>query len=118
MSAFSIVADESVDFHIIVALRDSGVSVFSIAEHNPSVSDAEVLAIAVEHNTLLLTEDKDFGELVYRFRMKHCGILLIRLIESNSGQKAKLTCSVIAQYLNELKNAFAVLDESQLRIRQ
>lgn len=118
MSNFSIVADESVDFRIVEVLRDNGISVFSIAENNPSISDAEVLTIAVEHNALLLTEDKDFGELVYRFGMKHCGILLIRLIASSSEQKAEITRSVLNQYADELKNVFAVLDERRLRLRK
>lgn len=66
MSSFGIVADESVDFRIVEVVRENSISVLSIAESNPSISDAEVLAIAVEQNALLLTEDKDFGELVYR----------------------------------------------------
>lgn len=107
----AIVADESVDFRIIETLRINQQIVFSIAESKPSIFDSEVLAIAVEQKALLITEDKDFGEMVYRFGMKHCGILLIRLIESNSVEKAKLTLSAFQQYSNELKDAFAVLDE-------
>lgn len=113
-----IVADESVDYQIVKTLRQVGYSLLAIVEISPSISDAEVLKMAVENNALLLTEDKDFGELVYRLGMKHCGILLIRLIEYASEEKAKVTVSAVQKHYDELKNAFAVLDENKLRIRQ
>jgi predicted nuclease of predicted toxin-antitoxin system len=113
-----LVADESVDYQIVKELRQVGFSVLAIVEISPSISDADVLRLAVENNAVLITEDKDFGELVYRFGMKHCGILLIRLIEFSSGEKAKITTSVIQKHLNELRNVFAVLNDNKLRIRQ
>lgn len=51
-------------------------------EQSPSASDAEVLAIAFKRNALLITEDKDFGELVFRFQKPHKGILLIRILQT------------------------------------
>lgn len=76
------------------------------------------MAIAVKQNALLVTEDKDFGEMVFRFGMKHCGILLIRLIEMPIDQKQKLTLNALEQHGEELQNSFAVIDESNLRIRK
>jgi predicted nuclease of predicted toxin-antitoxin system len=113
-----ILADESVDYQIVKTLRQVGYPVLAIAEISPSISDADVLNMAYENNALLLTEDKDFGELVYRFGMKHCGILLIRLIEYSSEEKARITVSAIQKHFDELKNVFAVLNENKLRIRQ
>ena len=60
------VADENFDFSIVHTLRENGFSVFAIAESFPSISDPQVLQIAVDRNAILLTEDKDFGELVHR----------------------------------------------------
>jgi predicted nuclease of predicted toxin-antitoxin system len=71
-----IVADESVDSRIVEKLRATGISVFSIAENQSSIMDKQVLEIAVSKNALLITEDKDFGELVFRFQLEHKGILL------------------------------------------
>lgn len=113
-----IVVDESVDYQIVKTLRKVGYSIFAVVETTPAISDTDVLNIAVENNALLLTEDKDFGELVYRLKMKHCGILLIRLIGCSSEEKAKTTTSAIQKHFNELKNCFAVLSENKLRIRQ
>ena len=113
-----ILADESVDYQIVKALRQVGYSVLAIVEISPSISDAAVLEMAVENNALLLTEDKDFGELVYRLGMEHCGILLIRLTEYSSQEKTKVTVSAIQKYYDQLKNTFAVLNENKLRVRQ
>lgn len=66
-----IVADESVDFRIVAELRKVGMEVFAICEEQPSIKDNEVLAIAVENDAVLITEDKDFGELVFRIKLPH-----------------------------------------------
>jgi predicted nuclease of predicted toxin-antitoxin system len=53
--------------------------VLYVAEMDPGISDEKVLAAANDINALLLTTDKDFGELVYRLRRISAGVLLIRL---------------------------------------
>ena len=73
-----IVADESVDGRIVDRLRLAGHDVLSIAESAPGTPDDEVLAAADMAGILLLTADKDFGELVYRRQMAHCGVVLLR----------------------------------------
>ena len=72
-------ADENVDFPIIARLRELGYRVESIAEDCPSIDDTQVLQWAFEREAVLLTEDKDFGELVFRQRLKNHGIVLYRL---------------------------------------
>ena len=62
-------ADENVDFPIIARLRELDYSVQSIAEDCPSLNDTQVLQWALERDAVLLTEDKDFGELVFRRRL-------------------------------------------------
>jgi predicted nuclease of predicted toxin-antitoxin system len=70
-----IVADESVEGPTVSALRAAGHQVLFIAETSPGIEDAEVLGIARPEKALLLTADKDFGELVFRNRETHSGIL-------------------------------------------
>ncbi len=59
--SYEVVADESVDFRIVISLRDIGFSVYSIAEEIPSITDQSVLSIAVDKKALLITEDKILG---------------------------------------------------------
>ena len=74
-----LVADEGVDKAIVDALRASGHTVKYFAEAGAGSSDKEVLAAASEAESLLLTCDKDFGELVYRQRLTNSGVVLFRL---------------------------------------
>jgi predicted nuclease of predicted toxin-antitoxin system len=74
-----LVADECVDFGIIRALRENEVEVFAIVEETASIMDNDVLKIANERSELLLTQDKDFGELVFRLKLPNHGVVLIRM---------------------------------------
>ncbi len=112
---YQIVADESVDFRIVIQLRQLGLTVYSIAEQQPSIRDDQVLAVANENDALLITEDKDFGELVFRLQLPHRGILLIRIVEAD--QKIASVVRTIAKYHIELLNKFSVINENKLRIK-
>lgn len=79
---YQIVADESVDFRVVTRLHEIGITVYSIAEETPSITDSHVLSIALENKALLIREDKDFGELVFRLQLPHHGVLLIRIEEA------------------------------------
>ncbi len=112
-----IVADESVDFGIVKTVRSRGFKVYSIAESNSGINDVDVLQIAIQQNSLLLTEDKDFGELTYRLQIEHKGILLIRLTGIERNMRIKLVEKVLSKHFNELINKFSVLKETGLRIK-
>ena len=57
-------ADESCDFAIVRALRDAGHDVLAVADVSPRAPDPDVIDRAVRDSRVLLTEDKDFGQLV------------------------------------------------------
>jgi len=59
-----LLADESCDFTVVVGVRVAGHDVVSIAERMPGVEDEKVIELAASERRLLLTEDKDFGQLV------------------------------------------------------
>jgi hypothetical protein len=60
-----LLADESCDFQLVRALRDSGHDVLAVAEISPRAEDSAVVDLAVRDGRLLLTEDKDFGRIVF-----------------------------------------------------
>lgn len=113
-----VVADKSVDFGIIKELRNKGYLVYSILENNAGTSDETVLNIANENACILLTEDKDFGELVHRLNLKHFGILLIRIIDSKRNEKINLVLTSFENHFLEFKNNFSVLSNNGLRIKK
>ncbi|HEY5406018.1 MAG TPA: DUF5615 family PIN-like protein [Ginsengibacter sp.] len=113
---YQVVADESVDFRIVLRLREAGLAVYSIAEQLPSITDKYALSIAVDKKALLITEDKDFGELVFRLQMPHHGILLIRIEDAE--YKVLLVVAAIKQNYNEMINKFSVINNNKLRIKE
>lgn len=112
-----LVADESVDFGIIKGLRQKGINVFSIAEKCGGIKDTEVLDLAVKNNALLITEDKDFGELAFRLKFQHKGILLIRLNDLLRKERLLLAIETISSHLHKLEGNFSVLTKNGLRIK-
>lgn len=113
-----ILADESVDAPIVLSLRDGGHEVASIAEDSWGLPDEAVLQRAWQEGVLLITADKDFGELVYRQHRQHAGVLLLRLEGLDEATKCELVTRVIAERGQELSGAFSVLSANDLRIRR
>jgi len=113
-----IVADESIDKQIVDRLRSDGHDVVFIAELDPGIEDEAVLLRSRESNSVLLTADKDFGELVFRQRLLHSGIVLIRLAGLKPETKAELVVTAFAQHADDLRLGFAVLSRRALRLRK
>lgn len=113
----NLVADESVDSGIIWRLRNIGIGVVSISEVSSGIKDAEVLKIATENQCLLITEDKDFGELAYRLKLVHSGILLIRLSDTPRKERIAIVADTIDKHFDKLQSNFSVLSKSGLRIK-
>lgn len=112
------VADESVDRHIVERLREDGHRVWYVAEMEPGISDDVVLALANQENALLLTADKDFGELAFRQLLHTHGIVLIRLAGLSPSRKAEMAASIVNRHIAELPHAFAVIAPGVFRIRR
>ncbi len=111
------VADESVDFRLIKFLRESGYLLYVIREEKPGISDDTVLTFAVSLQAILLTEDKDFGELTIRFRKPNCGIILLRLSGIPIGQKNNTVLNALIHYGDMFRTHFTVINPDKIRIR-
>jgi predicted nuclease of predicted toxin-antitoxin system len=110
------VADESVDKPIVDALRTDDHEVYYILEENRGIPDDEVLKIANNKNSILLTADKDFGDIVYRQKRNHHGIILFRLAGLNIEKKIQTIISALNQHHNEIENHFSVISKTHIRI--
>ncbi len=105
------------DYAIIQALRAKGFEIHSILEESPGIDDQHVLAIANRYKGLLITEDKDFGELTYRLNKRHHGILLIRLSGLPRVERINLVCELLFDHSEKLSQNFSVINEQGLRIK-
>lgn len=111
------VADESIDLQIVERLRADGHTVIYIAEMDPGISDEDVFRLANQQSAILITADKDFGELVFRKAFATYGILLIRLAGLSQTLKAEMTSSAIRERASEIPNSFSVVTPGTIRIR-
>ena len=114
----NLLADESLDRGIVDRLRQGGHKVVYVAELAPSTPDDEVLRLANDHGALLVTADKDFGELIYRYARVHAGVVLVRLAGLANDAKADIVSEVFLSRGAELIGAFSVISPGIVRIRR
>lgn len=111
-------ADESLDRPIVERLRQEGYAVQYVAEMAAGISDQRVLELANQQSALLLTADKDFGELVFRQRRVTTGVVLVRLAGLPSTRKAAVVASNLTKHRQELVGNFTVISPGAVRIRK
>lgn len=111
------VADEGIDQPIVKSLRQAGHTVWYVAEMSPSISDNEVLQLARDQQAILLTFDKDFGELVFRQNQAAYGVILFRLHGFSPQEKAELVTKITQDHEQSLRHAFTVVTPTKIRIR-
>ena len=111
-------ADENMDVAIVERLRQDGHQVWYVVEMDPGIPDDEVLALANREGAILITADKDFGELVFRLRYLATGIILIRLAGLSISAKSDILATTIQEHGSELLSAFTVVSPTSIRIRK
>ena len=116
----NIVADENLHDATVQLLRSARHDVLSISETAPQIDDADVLALAVRESRVLITQDKDFGALIYRRRLPPPpGLVLFRLagIEADGVPYFMLGCIATLTALTEWRGNFTVIYRHGSRAR-
>ncbi len=110
--------DENAEFRLAAFLVERGHDVTSIAHDYPGgLADHEVLAIARRESRILITNDRDFGELIIRRRLAHAGVIFFRLGTQDPQAKLDRLASVLADYSAQL-DQFLVVTERRVRVRR
>jgi predicted nuclease of predicted toxin-antitoxin system len=112
-----ILADENVPRPIVVWLRGEGHDVLYAAESRAQTSDDDLLSEAEAQGYVVLTEDKDFGSLVFRDRRNTHGVILLRMENRPAADRLARLQSVWAAIESNLPGHFIVLTEKRLRMR-
>lgn len=99
-------------------LNNFGYDIKSVRDIDPRMPDEEIIKLAYNENRIIITMDKDFGELVYHSLMPHAGILLLRLEDSDCIEKTKIVSNILKDYASQLSNAFCVYQNGKFRIRK
>ena len=110
-------ADECVDAGLIARLRAARHDVFYIAEIASGARDAEVMRLALAESRVLLTEDKDFGELVFRSKIAVPAVVLLRIDPVRHLLKWRRLEAAVARYGDRLLGRYLVIEEARFRSR-
>ena len=111
------IVDESTGAAVVECLRGAGHDVLSVAETTPQASDQDILAQAASERRILVTNDKDFGELVFRSGKAHSGVVLLRLHDESAANRVRVVMAVLEQHADRLSGSFTVATEGHVRIR-
>ena len=99
------------------ALAAQGHDVLSALERNPRATDEELLALAMQERRILVTEDKDFGELVFVRRLPHPSI--VRFVGMTVAEKVTAMRELIEQHADAMsEGSLIVVTQRRVRIRQ
>ena len=110
--------DESADFRLGQHLSANGHDVTSISREYPqALKDEEVLSIALDEKRVLITRDRDFGELIFRHRLRHSGVILVRFNPLQIELAKRAVDRLVAEHAHEI-DQFLVVSERGVRVRR
>lgn len=110
--------DESADFRLSSYLTDNGHDITAIAHDYPqALSDRDVLQIAHREERILIANDRDFGELIFRLGLPHSGVILFRFRSTALAAKIARLDYVLTHYSGRLSN-FLVVTDQRVRMRR
>ena len=112
-----IIADENIDQHLIRELRNKGYSVYAIRENMPGISDREIISMLNKETTILITEDKDFGEFVFAHEFRDVKIIFLRYFKDEVQQIINNIEKACAGYLEKQGNYFITITPKKIRIK-
>lgn len=110
--------DASVRLSLGVYLQSEGFDVrFMAGTPDHDLDDEAVLSIAVRENRVLVTNDRDFGTLVFHHRLPHRGVIFFRLADESAGRYREKMQLLLRQYDERLQDHYLVVTDAHIRFR-
>ena len=111
------IVDESTGTSVVRYLRAAGHDVLAVVESMPAAKDGDILDRAVDEGRIVITNDKDFGDLVFRSQRSHDGVILLRLKQDLAATRVRAINNLLQQHADRLAGSFTVASENNVRIR-
>ena len=96
-------------------LSGHGYEVFSVYEQARGMDDDAIIVKAFDEDWILITNDKDFGEKVYREHRSHRGVVFLRLKDESASNKLETLRRLLEAYSDRLTDCFVVVSETRVR---
>lgn len=114
-----LLANENFPIKSILYLKRNGFDIISIGTDNPSIQDHAVMTIAIKEQRTILTFDRDYGELIFKYNYKpQRGVIYLRLDEYEADEPGKIIEELINRKEFDFDNALTVLDKNGIRQRR
>ena len=107
--------DECTGLFVAEWLRQQKHEVFSVYEQARGLDDDAIIEKAFAENWILITNDKDFGEKVYREHRVHKGVIFLRLEDERAKIKIETLNRLLTRYSDRLADQFVVVSETKVR---
>ena len=108
--------DECAGPSVAAWLTSLGHDVYSVFDESPGMADDDVLSKAHSDGRILITNDKDFGEMIFRERRPHRGVIFLRLTDERSPNKVAVLKKVLDSHSRRIENQFVTATENRIRI--
>lgn len=109
-------ADEGIDKKLVTELRTLGFDVEYVAESKFGTQDKVLLQYAFDNNLVVLTKDKDFGELVFKARIPSKGVVLLRMEDVTSAERLQLSLNWFKKLDWDFEMKYTTLTSKQARV--
>ncbi len=114
-----LLANENFPYASIYYLRDKGYDILSIGIDNPSILDSEIMNIAINEERTILTFDRDYGELIFRYNYKpEKGVIYLRLDKYEPHEPGLIVERLLVDMEIDITRALTVIDKSGIRQRK
>ena len=110
------VIDVGVGRSVETQLAAEGYEVLPVRDRDPHLADQEILRWAVQEQAIVVTMDKDFGDLIWKERLPHAGIILLRMEDATGPERAAAMRRIVREFGAELPQRFTVFKNDRLRI--
>jgi len=111
------IVDECTGVAVVEYLRRAGHDVLAVAEAMPEARDRDILSRAMNEGRILVTNDKDFGELIFGRGQAHPGVVLLRLHDETPTNRLRVIGRVLDRYADRMPGHFTVAPETSVRFR-
>ncbi|MCA9734771.1 MAG: DUF5615 family PIN-like protein [Deferribacteres bacterium] len=107
--------DECTGVRVAQWLREQNHEVFSVYEQARGMNDEKILEKAIQEKWILVTNDKGFGERIFREKHMHNGVIFLRLMDERSVSKVQTIKRFLYKYADKIDGRFAVVSETKVR---
>lgn len=112
-----LLADENLHAGLVAWFRSNGHDVAYAAEFHGGAPDEDVLRRARDENRIVVTDDKDFGDLVVHRRLSTAGVLLLRQLDPSLSVRIARLATHWPQIERSLPGHLVVVGERKVRVR-